>query len=454
MLLLVLGLFLILIAPLATTQGMFMDGAIYAVVARNLALDLGTLGKPYMTETFLTPFVEHPPFAIFLQSFTYRLFGDHWWVDKLYSIFTVLFSGFLIKNIWTLLTQDKTNAWLPLLMYITIESIFWSATNNMLENTVTLFILSYLWAFLKYIDKQKIGYLVFAGIFFLFASLSKGVFAFFSLGIPFFWWLFNRGFKFKQMFFSTVLILVSAIFFLGIFVYFIDELGESLFRYFDKQVLRRGVGTEQSIFPLTIFKKYFNNLITPLIIALIIWITHAKFKINKPSIAIRKGWSLIAIGISGVIPICFSPVQSSFYIIPVYGFTVLGLAIILQEKFQLRLHGKWQHIKFQKWAAGFGLLLMVTSVGIMTQRFGKDGRDHQLLEDIRAINDQVGSHQTIRIEPNLWNHWMLHTYLYRYHFNSISRKKGSFLIRKKIPNSDSNTKSLKVLNQYTLEKLE
>ena len=134
----IVAIFLILISPYFLSQGMFLDGVVYSTIARNLANGNGTIWDRHYTEILDPHFHSHPPLAMALQSVFYKLFGDHLFIDKLYSIFTFLLSAIVIVKIWKQLNNNKT--WLPLLFWISIPLVTWAATNNVLENTLCIFI--------------------------------------------------------------------------------------------------------------------------------------------------------------------------------------------------------------------------------------------------------------------------------------------------------------------------
>ena len=85
--------FLLMIAPYLLSHGMFMDGMIYATVSNNLANDYGSYWDLSFSDTILHQFREHPPLAFWIQSWWYRLFGDSYIIEKVYSACTYLITG-------------------------------------------------------------------------------------------------------------------------------------------------------------------------------------------------------------------------------------------------------------------------------------------------------------------------------------------------------------------------
>ena len=136
----VFGIILIIISPSLLSDGMFLDGLLYAVISKNLANGIGDFWHLHLTKT-LSPIFEHPPLAFGLQSLFFKILGDSIFVEKLYSFLTYVVTGIIIVKIWKKLIVNNSNqtAWLPLLLWITIPLVFWAIPNNMLENTMMIF---------------------------------------------------------------------------------------------------------------------------------------------------------------------------------------------------------------------------------------------------------------------------------------------------------------------------
>jgi len=88
------------LVPRVAHRGMFVDGVTYASIARNLALGRGSFWSPSYTLTLYPQFHEHPPLGFWLQSWWFRLLGDHLFVERAYSIAVALATAVLIAAIW------------------------------------------------------------------------------------------------------------------------------------------------------------------------------------------------------------------------------------------------------------------------------------------------------------------------------------------------------------------
>ncbi|MGQ3014586.1 MAG: hypothetical protein ACT6QS_12830, partial [Flavobacteriales bacterium] len=57
-----------LLLPFLVTEGLFLDGLVYATVARNMAQGSGTFFIPLFEANMHVPFFEHPPLVFWLES--------------------------------------------------------------------------------------------------------------------------------------------------------------------------------------------------------------------------------------------------------------------------------------------------------------------------------------------------------------------------------------------------
>ncbi|HEX4415031.1 MAG TPA: hypothetical protein VH107_15450, partial [Lacipirellulaceae bacterium] len=158
--------------PMSVQTGMFFDGVTYATIARNMAVGIGDFWHPMILAKSMSDdsstavksasadassnantaecsttdacsdeaFYEHPPLALWLESLFFRLFGDHYWVEKLYSALTAIGTAALIAALWRLLLRDRPDlaehTWLPVLLWAAIPTWAWLFGSNMLENTL------------------------------------------------------------------------------------------------------------------------------------------------------------------------------------------------------------------------------------------------------------------------------------------------------------------------------
>ena len=132
--------------PVLLSEGTFLDGLIYAVLARNLAMGLGSFWAPHYSLTVHDQWFEHPPLGLNIESLFYRVLGDGIWVEHVHSLATALVCGLLIVVLWNQVVGEDRRlrrlGWLPVLFWLLNPQVTWAYANNMLENTMSIFTLA------------------------------------------------------------------------------------------------------------------------------------------------------------------------------------------------------------------------------------------------------------------------------------------------------------------------
>lgn len=264
------GIFFILICPNFLTEGMFMDGLMYSAISKNLANGIGTFWNPYLSETLFPEFHEHPPLAFGIQSIFYNLFGESFYVEKIYSVLTFLIVGVFMVLIWKELKKSIATAWIPLFLWIISCLVLWGATNNILENTMAVFIILSVFIYMKSLKSHHYLFCFLSGCMLFLAFLTKGFTGLYPLSFPFFYWLFIRKNKFKNC------ILDTFIMFLGLTIPALilfsshETAYMSIVKYINKQVISslKNIQTVDTRFH--IIRRFFEENITSLLFALII----------------------------------------------------------------------------------------------------------------------------------------------------------------------------------------
>ena len=227
----VFGLFLGICAPTLWSNGMFMDGLYYATISRNLSDGLGSFWYLHFTDISYPIFFEHPPLAIGLQSIFFQFFGDSIYIERFYSFFTFMLTAYIIHLIWGEINRKELKylSWIPLLFWIIIPLNSWACSNNMLENTMNIFVsLSVLFSF-KSLKRSKLKNILLAGICLSLAFLSKGFVGLFPLSIFFWHFIVFKEMKIKEMFSRSVqLFLFTISLFILLYIFYptaIDSIG-------------------------------------------------------------------------------------------------------------------------------------------------------------------------------------------------------------------------------------
>ena len=143
----------VLTVPRLWQRGMFVDGMTYAVVARNMALGIGDVWAPSLSDTIYARFFEQPPLGMALQAIAFALVGDHFAVERAFSLLMFGANGLLIAAIWRRFLPAQYD-WLPILLWLVPSVVTWAVINNMLENTQAVFTSLACYALLRTSDRR------------------------------------------------------------------------------------------------------------------------------------------------------------------------------------------------------------------------------------------------------------------------------------------------------------
>lgn len=418
----VLALFIGITAKSLFTDGMFMDGLWYAVISRNLAQDMGSFWDLYFSQTVYPHFHEHPPLAMGLQSILFRIFGDSILIERFYSFFSFLFTGWIMVLIWKSTVDKKyaSLAWISLLFWVITPLITWCVSNNMLENTMMIFTSLAVLFTIKSLNKKRYLNLSLAGIMIYLGFITKGPVALFPLSSLFWIFILNRDIEFKRLVSDTLVISLAAMAPVLIIYLMEPESIDSLMTYFNKQVvgsLRNARSVDSRFY---ILENLINNLIPVGILLLFMFLITAKKKIESR----RSKWVavFIAIGLSGVIPIMVSLKQSSFYILASIPFFSIALAEIIAPRvyyFTARINYKSKGYQGFKWIS---YSLLSGSIFLTAMQYNRIDRDQAMVEDVYAVIEIVPENSILSIQPEISEDWALHGYFNRYAYISIDFK--------------------------------
>lgn len=424
--LITISIFIGIVGSSLLSDGMFFDGVFYANFSRAMAADFQgfwTLKDCLTCEKLY----GHPPLAVFLESIWFYVLGNSLYVERVYSISTYFISGLLVHYIFKTIRPKKAHfSFVAIFLWIVFPLVYWGAANNMLENTMTIFVLSSVLSLQHAAKSKKNHFIVLAGVFIFLAFLCKGFVGTFPLAFFILYWLIFKTSHFSDILFKTAILLLS---FLSPFVciYLFSEQGANyLNNYFSSQVLN----SLQS--ELTVSSRFYivwsliNELLSPAIIVFVFWIFNRK---NMLKADFKPFIFFFSLGLLGVLPIMISLKQSSFYIISALPFFAIAISFLITDFFKLD-ETKFQKLKYLK---PISLILFVISVGIMFSQVGKIGRDKTKLEDIYSVLNYTDE-KNISIHHELFWDWALNAYFLRYGAVYLNAEKNDtqnlFLIEK------------------------
>jgi hypothetical protein len=416
----VFGIILIIISPSLLSDGMFLDGLLYAVISKNLANGIGDFWHIHLTKTLSPIFFEHPPLAFGLQSLFFKILGDSIFVEKLYSFLTYVVTGIIIVKIWKKLIVNNSNqtAWLPLLLWITIPLVFWAIPNNMLENTMMIFTSLSVLFILKSFENRRFLYLFLAGLSLFGAFLCKGFVGLFTFSFIFWIFIIKRNINFKRFFIDTSVLFFSALLPLIVLYFAVPESIDNILAYINKQVVGsvQNVQTVETRFFILI--RLFLELI-PMFLLIILLVAFT-FKVKFSNSNIKWFWVFLLLGLSGVIPIMISMKQRGFYILATFPLFSIAFALLIVERVDYlmkKINTKGVKFKIYKYAS---ILIFAIGVSLVLYNSNKIGRDKDKIEDVHSVGDIVSKNTIIAIEPKIRTDWSLHGYFARYYSISLN----------------------------------
>lgn len=406
---------------------MFMDGIIYASIAENLSNDIGSFWDMKFTETS-GEFNGHPPLAMYLESISFKILGNYFWVEKIHSLLMVLLTLMMSVLVFKKLnSKNDSSSFLVLLFSLTMPLFYWVTTNNLLENTMAVFTTLAIYLFINY-DKRFLLFSFLAGIVIYLAFLTKGVVALFPFAVPF-WLMMFKFINLKQFIFSSIIsVLGFAIIAFGF--HFVQPESTEFFKvYFQQQI----VGSLESVSTVNSRFQIIIDYIAETAIGLTVVGLLAIFSKSKIDASLKnKFWLLIAISLSGVFPMMISMKQSAFYIFPALMISVVAIALLANyyaESWLKSLH----QLKFIK-----PLSLVILVLSIASSLYFKDTiqRDKELIEDVEKISALTPDKNYINIHYSINTDYYAHCYFYRYYKKSLAVDAGDKIKMIRTENSD------------------
>ncbi|MBR5911389.1 MAG: glycosyltransferase family 39 protein [Bacteroidales bacterium] len=414
--LLLIGITLILLSNSLLTDGMFLDGVTYASISRNMAEGQGTFWNPHYTQTLYPEFRQHPPLALGLEALFFKALGDHLWVEKLYYVLAFLITGWLIALIWKRSTNNIRLAWLPLLFWLAIPIVSWSATNNLLENTMSAFVLLSVYLMIISYQRNHKFWLVLSAVTLLLAFLCKGFTGLFPLVFPILYCAFDPKRKWIQGPIDSLILLLSIAVFAGIMFLAFPPSLPYLKDYLQLQVIGGGLHEATVATRFSIVFDMLQQLLIPLIIALALVICKKQSKASRKVFEFPpdKAWFFIFLitGLLGVLPIMVSVKQRDFYMLAALPFFALACGHVTLSTAQILLPKITP--KARGWMTFGACGIVVLGLVLNILHFGKYGRDEALIEDVKKRIAEADGSTVIEIAPEEFTNWAAHAYFMRY----------------------------------------
>lgn len=432
--------------PVMLLRGMSLDGVTYATIARNMALDVGDFWHPYYTATLLNPFYEQPPLALWLESLLFRMCGDQWWVERLYSALTVVPTALALALIWRTLFARHPRlqrfAWLSIALWVLMPGWFWIYRHNYLENTLGIFTALGVLASLKAMQLQRWwpAWTLLAAAAIVAALGSKGPVGLFPLATPALAWVTLREVSFRPAVLVQGALIAALAVMVGI-VCLDPQAREFLTAYYQRQVLDSLHGQREMVDSVLGHFYLVWSLLVHLwpsaTVAGVLVLIGRRWGAAASGYSRRPAMFCLATALSASVPIMISPKQTGYYSAPSWPFYTMALAAWCLPA-AMALADRWAaaasiELVARRLRLAVSAALLLT-VGLSPVWFGRTQRDAQLIRDVQGIGRIVGDHHTIVLPTSMERQWSLHAYLYRWHYISLGADEGSALYRLELAN--------------------
>ena len=423
---------LITFLPRSLDDTMFMDGLVYASIARNMAIGIGSFWKPFFAESFWLPydngpfFFGHPPLQFWLQSLLFRMMGDSTAVENIYNLLILISSILVIVKIWHKLFEEQAElqsySWLPILCWYALVIVYYSIPNNFLDSTMALFcMLSCYFQLLFLKQKGKISMLnawplVAAGACIFLACLTKGPVGLYPLAFSMTYIVvydklqFKEGIKITAILLSTFLVLLLATLTYKPAYAFLSA-------YFEGQVVqallqKREKSDEGHFYLLTeLFRNLYPHLAALAGLYVLCLLLKIKTALSHELVKIIQVTLLVA-G-SAILPMLLSIKQYPHYLLPSLPFVAILFAALFVEKVRaiITLRRSWSIAAF---GAGIVCSWIITDFKLNNLEGNMMAANAEEIKHYVMPTDEIGICQELYGLPDV------HAYLQRYNRLSLT----------------------------------
>ncbi|TAL59056.1 MAG: hypothetical protein EPN85_10105 [Bacteroidetes bacterium] len=425
-----------LILPTLLQDGMFMDGLLYASVSKNLADGISSFWFPHFSKTLHPFFDQQPPLGFGIQALFFKMFGGSMYVERGYSFLTALINAALIAVLWGMIFKNereiKKLSWLPVLFWITIPVCFWAYSNNVLENTLSVFDLLAVIFIVRFFQTSSFLLIILSGIFIFLASLTKGIQGMFPLIAFLGGWAVNFPFEggsrrtgsvaHKNISFRETVFYSLLLFLVPFTIYFILLQNNTIFQSLSAYLHNRVLNSIQNVVAVEnrfyLIYRLFLELMPMMALSIMIVLLMRKQKKEEVPVPFFKKQILFFLltGVSASFPLIVTLEQRGFYLVTSFPYFAIAMAavsapyvsvLIGKINIQSRLFKIFRLLSF---------LLLIGSLIFSFLQTGKASRDKDTLHDVHLIGRIVSGGVVVGATPALWRQWSFQEYLIRHYY--------------------------------------
>jgi len=399
----------VVLLPYWLSPGMFFDGVTYAAVAKNWSQGAGEFWIPFYHHRD-EPFTAHPPLLYSLLGSLYILLGDAWWVEEIYNFLTYLASIMISVAVFQKISlNDRLFGFLPLLLLVITPLYSWAFRSTLLDNTVTVFALLAVYAWLNFVLTYRFYFLAAGIIFVISGFMVKGPPALFPLMfLPVYTILFHRN-SLKSWVVSFTPLVFTGIILLAI-ILFNSKAANFFEAYFTKQVL----GSIQGIETINNGRFYLLQKLllelTPMGVLTGVFTVIGRKK--KQSFSFQWVTLFLMIAIAASLPLLISQKQRAFYLVPSLPFFAIAFSLIIEPYVTSFCQSVKPNAIKVSGIVVFLVALFAVASSFVTRSFLS--KDAEVINDMRQISTVVKPRSTLRCSSNTAVNWKMVAYAARY----------------------------------------
>jgi hypothetical protein len=422
--------------PQSARWGMFFDGVCYATISRNLAVGVGSCWEPHFTDYCHSTFHDSLPLALIIQSIAFRVLGEHYLVEKAYSLFTMLATLCLIPPAWRILTAEvpsiRRQSWLPVLLWVSIPSWSWAYSNNLLENTMGAFcLLAFLMA-LRALgarsSMREIAWCAASATVIVAAFFSKGPVGLFPITAACIVELALARGRLRRGIRVSLFTAVAVGMVLGILLTY-EPIRNNVSRFLEQQLFPALTGQRRSgnrwELPGELLRQLWPMLV---VLAIALLVAGRRRRLTLISLTLRPALACWLVAFSASLPIMVSYRFTGLYLFPSLPYFALGVAlavapILLSGTLSRRtaLSALLESNVVHRSTVAVILILLVLSFCLI----GTPHRDRDLFHELGRLQSVVPRGDVIGASRHVRTDHMLHAVLHRYQMVSIDTHKSS-----------------------------
>ena len=445
--LIVIGVFMLLISGSFLSEGVSRAGMDNAIVSQRMAEGFEDFWMPSLSSPGNPDRQNYLPLGYWLESKWYAVFGDNsFMAEKVYSVMTYFILAALIIWIWTLIGHHRRTGWLPLLCWITIPIVSWSATNNLLESTMTMFILLSV-AFMikgykalhilrarKAVDKRtgryqmsRMAWVFLSALMMELAFLVKGFSGLFPVILPFLYWLMVRRERVVVPIVTTSLILIVWMTTLFVVIFVSPDTYSHLYNYLHHQMIGGVLHVKTVESRFYILYVLLSQGVIPILVMLTICILRLKSrpfyhhlffwrfgnKLTADQINRNKtGWFFFILGLSGIVPIMIGLKQQEFYIVPTLPFFAIAMSCLIYNLIEDWLENMNKVAEYV--LGGLAIIIFGSALVLNISSIHKVNSNHVLIGDMKIILPYLDEGETICVSREIMESPEIAEFFYRY----------------------------------------